>query len=643
MKLLHTAKSELHEFYGQVLYTRGKETSTSGTFIANKSYSVSLLIPRLIGAYQVILTVSGLTDGRAITKEMIWSEIVDTQDKYTVKIKPHELNIGIYRATFEIHCLYGKIYGYKDGETVIFRQYKSDFEPAHQITVSSFKYDAPEKLYGGIIYHVFVDRFFGAKKHACKEGSFYVKDWCDDIPEFPLYPGAPLKNNYFYGGDLDGITEKLDYLVSLGVSIIYLSPIFDSPSNHKYDTANYMKVDEMFGSDEALENLIACAKKKGIEIILDGVFNHTGADSIYFNKFSKYNSLGAYQSKSSPYYSWYDFKSHPNEYTSWWGIDILPRIHPDKKECGEYFVGNGGVIEKYAKMGILGFRLDVVDELSDRFIESIKQRLNLHNPSSILLGEVWEDASNKVAYEKVKRYYLGSELDGVMNYPIREGLVDYFVNKNTHKLKYALTDIIENAPERIRHAQMNLLGSHDTVRVLTALGGESSDGISNAILRDKRLDKKTYHLAQKKLASAYTVLATIPGIPSIYYGDEVGIEGYSDPFNRRTYPWGRENQYLLEHYKKIGKIRRDNTIYKRGDFKLLKLDSDLLIYERKDKIFSYITAVNNSDSSIVIEFEKTTEELIGKTKSLSYNLSENSSAIFKTRNNTSLKIIKQCK
>lgn len=192
------------------------------------------------------------------------------------------------------------------------------------------------------------------------------------MPEYPAYPGAPLKNNRFYGGTLLGIIDKLEYIRSLGVDTIYLSPIFDAASNHKYDTADYMSVDSMFGGEKAFKALIKKAHEYGIGIILDGVFNHTGSDSIYFNKYGHYKTLGAYQSKKSKYYSWYDFKNYPDEYTAWWGIDILPRIHPDKPDCRKYFVGKDGVIAKYASMGIDGFRLDVADELSDDFIAEIK-------------------------------------------------------------------------------------------------------------------------------------------------------------------------------------------------------------------------------------------------------------------------------
>ncbi len=509
-----------------------------------------------------------------------------------------------------------------------------------QLTVSDFKYPKPEAAYGGIIYHIFVDRFNRGGDVPVSDGAVLVSGEWKNIPEFPEYPGAPLKNNTFYGGTLYGIVDKLDYLCSLGVSVIYLSPVFSSVSNHKYDTADYMTVDEMFGGDDALRQLIFEADKRGIKIILDGVFNHTGDDSIYFNKYSRFDSIGAYNSQESPYYGWYDFKSHPDKYTCWWDIPILPRINPDIFECGEFIAGEGGVLEKYSRMGIYGFRLDVADELSDKFLSKIKNRLTLGG-QSFLLGEVWEDASNKVAYGVRKKYYLGDELDGVMNYPVRVGIIDYLVNKSTEKLRYALTDVINNMPPRIRNAQMNLLGSHDTVRALTALSGVSDEGKTNAEKREMRLSEADYSAARTRLKTAYTILATLPGIPSVFYGDEAGLEGYGDPFCRMPYPWGREDKKILEHYRKIGKIRRENSVYREGDFKLLYLASDLLVFSRSDKTHNYITFINNSDKTKEFALTSLGLNLFTDKRSRKLILAPGESVIIKVKKDTTLELISE--
>jgi glycosidase len=227
------------------------------------------------------------------------------------------------------------------------------------------------------------------------------------------------------------------------------------------------------------------AKEKGIGILLDGVFNHTGSDSVYFNQKGRFPSIGAAQSPDSPYYSWYHFYSYPDSYECWWNIDILPRINPGEPSCAAYFVGEGGIIDRWASIGIAGMRLDVADELPDDFIANIKARLSLKNPESLLYGEVWEDASNKIAYDKRKQYYLGNELDGAMNYPLRDGILRYLREGNVSSMRYYIDEVMPNTPRRILHTQMNLIGTHDTLRAITALVGESPEGHTNAELFEK--------------------------------------------------------------------------------------------------------------------------------------------------------------
>ena len=503
-----------------------------------------------------------------------------------------------------------KILGRRCGEAFVFDA-SGDML---QLTVSDFLYDEPRKICGGIIYHIFVDRFRRGGTVSHKDYNVLVDGEWDVIPEYPAYPGAHLKNNTLYGGTLYGIIEKLEYISSLGCNAIYLSPIFESVSNHKYDTADYMKVDSCFGGDDALKLLIDEANKFGIAIILDGVFNHTGSDSRYFNRFERYDSVGAYQSKDSEFYEWFDFQDYPNKYTCWWDIEILPRINPDNFKCRQFFVGDGGVIDKYRKMGVYGFRLDVADELSDEFISSIKEKLSLSDKNlskdCILYGEVWEDASNKIAYEKRKQYYLGSELDGVMNYPLRRGLLDYVLEKKVDNLCYYFQEVQKNTPERILHNQMNLLGTHDTERIITLLGGGSSAGVSNDVLSKIKMSEEEKLVAQKRLKSLYTVISTLPGIPTVFYGDEVGLEGYHDPFNRMPFPWGKENNDLLAHYRKIGNIRVKNDVYKKGSFKLLYLNADLLCFERVCDEIAYITIYNNGSEERTISFSEKFSSLL---------------------------------
>ena len=495
---------------------------------------------------------------------------------------------------FEIEAA-DKIYGYRGENGILKFSFILPEINFYQLTVTTK--DESENI-NGIIYHIFVDRFNRADKKFIKENTVFIEDWGSDITEYPEYPGAFLKNNTVFGGNLYGIIEKLDYLKSLGVAIIYLSPIFESPSNHKYDTANYMKVDDSFGKDEALALLIEKAREKNIDIILDGVFNHTGADSIYFNKFKNYSSHGAYESKDSPYYNWYTFYDHPTKYECWWGIDILPRINYQSSTAQDYFLAKNGVIEKWMKLGIRGFRLDVADELPEEFIEKMREAMARFNKNALLYGEVWEDASNKIAYGKLRRYYLGKELCGVMNYPIRNGLISYIREKDKNPLAYALYTVTFNMPKKIRSNAMNLLDSHDTERILTALAAKSAHGKSNKELSTLKMTKKEYLTAKRRLISAYTLITALPGVPTVYYGDEAGMEGYGDPFNRKGYPWGKEDREISEHYKKCGNLRLGMPILSDGDFYILSLTKQVLIFERKSNDERLIAIYNNSDKRI---------------------------------------------
>ena len=610
---------------GRVLYRHEGGFTQNAALLAYSMAEAVFFIPRALGATSVKVNAASAHDDRLIAVNAIWTELDGNQDVYVASI---DFSAGLYFYDLTLETPFGEIYGYKSGEYLVFSQSREGNK--FQITVSDFKHPTPNDFFGGIIYHIFVDRFARHGEPYAKLGTV-IADYSDGIPEYPAYPGAPLKNNTFYGGSLYGVIDKLNYIASLGANIIYLSPIFESPSNHKYDTSDYLTVDEAFGGNDALKALIEAAHSKGIKIILDGVFNHTGADSIYFNRYSTYDSLGAYQSKESPYYSWYDFKNYPDKYTCWWDIEILPRINVQSRSCSDFFVGKSGVINKYADMGIDGFRLDVVDELGDNFIEKIKSSLVRSNRTSILYGEVWEDASNKIAYSTRKRYYLGSELDGVMNYPIRRGIIDYLTEQNTNILNYALTEVTRNAPERIMHAQMNLLGTHDTERILTVLAADKADGLSNYELSKKRMTKAQRALGIRRLKLAYAILATLPGIPAIFYGDEAGLEGYGDPFNRMPYPWGQEDENILDFYRKIGIIRRENDVYSQGEFFLNHLDKDLLIFTRKNDKIAIITAVNNSQKPISLTFSGTAKAQIVPKSRKEFSLKPLSVEIYKAK------------
>lgn len=565
-----------------------------------------LNIPRRMGATSVEAVFYSEDGHEKFCIPFAWKSFSGTEDEYYASFHVSDALVGLHFYSFKVESAYGTLLGgrtYENGD-VCFLRGESENLKRFQLTVTNFQDSAPSWIYGTVIYHVFVDRFCRCGETPVRDDAILNLDWENGIPQYPEYPGAPLQNNMFFGGNLAGIEKKLDYFSSLGVGCLYLSPIFEAYSNHKYDTGDYMKIDPMFGGEEAFLSLLKAARARGIRIVLDGVFNHTGDDSLYFNRRGRYSSLGAYQSKDSPYYSWYRFQDFPEKYTCWWNIPILPRIHPEEPSCREYFVGENGVIAHYAKLGIGGFRLDVADELSDSFIADIRKALRQNTDDPILFGEVWEDASNKIAYGQRKKYYCGDELDGVMNYPLRTGFIEFLRYRNPSPLRYALLEVLPNAPRRIANAQMNLLGTHDTERILTALSARLRENRSNDELAVSKMTEDEYARGIALLKMAYTALATLPGSPTVFYGDEVGMQGYGDPFNRLPFPWHDINRELLEHYQAIGTLRKENEVYREGNFALLRLDEKFFAFIRFDSKTCLLTCLNLDDDSFVLPMTK---------------------------------------
>ncbi|MBQ8288510.1 MAG: glycoside hydrolase family 13 protein [Clostridia bacterium] len=429
---------------------------------------------------------------------------------------------------------------------------------AFQLTVYEYGKDAPNTFAGGMMYHIFVDRFAKGGNVPVREDAILEPDWYNGIPQFADRPGGFVANNLFFGGTLWGVADKLDYLASLGVTVLYLSPIFEAYSNHKYDTGDYRKVDAMFGGDEAFDHLIAEAHKRGIKVILDGVFNHTGSDSRYFNRQGRYETLGAYQSKESPYYDWFDFEDYPDRYRCWWGIEILPAVTTKHPAYRKFICGEDGVIRHYLRRGADGWRLDVADELDRTLLEDIYHAAHTEKPEAPIYGEVWEDASNKIAYSTRRRYFRGHGLDAVMNYPLKEGVIDFIRTGCKDKLFEATAGLYAHYPKATSDLLMNFLGTHDTERVLTVLGGIGEEGRSNHVLATYKMPDDVRQRAVELLKLAFTLVATLPGVPCVYYGDEAGMEGYHDPFNRMPYPWGKEDQRLVAHYAAIGRLRAEH-------------------------------------------------------------------------------------
>ncbi len=493
---------------------------------------------------------------------------------------------GIYYYRFEMRNRDGVWYYGRgeNGESVC-----GENLPEWQLTVYKSSYKTPDFAKGNIIYHVFVDRFNRADGVKTKR-KYRLHESFSESPEVVSADGKYYADDFF-GGNFNGIREKLDYLEELGVGIIYLSPIFKAYSNHRYDTGDYLKVDELLGTEDDFKRLLDAAHEKGVKIILDGVFNHSGADSLYFNKFGTYDSLGAYQSKSSPYYDWYYFKKFPDEYACWWGCDNVPDLNKSNKDYRALVFGKNGVVEKWQKLGADGWRLDVVDELPIDFVNLLIKKIKSVNKDALVIGEVWEDASTKVSYGELRPYLLGDQLDGTMNYPFMNAIIAYVRDGDEKFFKDTVQSILENYPKETVYCLMNSLGTHDTVRIINALSDVRAHGWSKTHKLGYKLPDSEYEKAKKKLYLASVLQFTLPGIPSIFYGDEAGLQGFDDPINRRPYPWGSEDKEILAHYKKLGRIRRENRAVFSGGFNM-RDENGLVAYERASGDDEILIAVN---------------------------------------------------
>ncbi len=526
-----------------------------------------------------------------------------------------ELNLeeGLYWYSFRYTSDYGEFFVTKTETSlgIVSRDGAS-----WQQTVYNKDFKTPDWLDGGIIYQIFPDRFFGSKeeKKNVPEDRFICSDWKKQ-PEYRQPNDICRLGNDYYGGDLKGIEEKLDYLVSLGVSCIYLNPIFEAHSNHRYNTADYMKIDSLLGDEKALESLIKKAQKKGISIILDGVFSHTGDDSVYFNAKGRYDSQGAAQSAESPYFSWFNFSEYPYKYAAWWGIKTLPETSENDPNFTEFITGENGVIRYWIKKGIKGWRLDVADELPDEFLDNIRNAVKAEGEDKYLLGEVWEDATNKISYGYRRRFLRGKQLDSVMNYPFANAIVDFLKGRDGAHIINTVLDITENYPKEAVKLLMNHIGTHDTARILTRLGADNMlDGNREAQSRTF-LNEWQYDRAVKLLKLAAVLQFTLPGVPSIYYGDEAGMQGYGDPFCRAGYPWGEENAELVEFYKVLGKARRGCKAFASGEFVPYLSDSNCVCYTRENESAKAFIAVNRSEETREIELPeefKGAKSLIGE-------------------------------
>lgn len=470
-----------------------------------------------------------------------------------------------------------------------------------QLTVTADAYK-PTALDGGVVYEIMPDRFnIGGERRRSKRYAKYRNDW-DGVPAYKPDADGRIANVDFFGGNIKGITRKLTYLKNLGVTCIYLTPVFEAHSNHKYDVGNYMRVDPDFGTAEDLKDLIVKAARRGIKIILDGVFSHTGDDSIYFNKYGNYDSVGAYQSVKSPYFGWYKFRNWSTDYECRDNIDIMPSTDCDNPMYDEFINGPEGVVRYWTRMGLGGWKLDVCEQLGDEFIARCAAAAKKENPNAVVFGEVSADATNPIVSGARRSFVIDGKLDGVTNYPFKEDILNFVRCGDSDRLNNTVAFVINNYPKHATDCLLNVLDTHDTARLMTVLGDngktDTRDAKAKATVKNRA---ETVRLV--KLASALQY--TLPGVPCVYYGDEAGMEGFEDPFNRKCYPWGNADAELVKWYKALGAVRRnEREIFAHGRYTAVDTGHGVMFFKRGGERDAVYVIVNNSGSDYKPELPK---------------------------------------
>ncbi len=560
-----------------------------GTLRPQETCTLHIHVPAAVEAKSVECVVCYEHGGDAFTVPMAYAKKHGAYEIFKGSFAFDDC--GLYFYYFRIHTRNGSFRLFKYGDDT-----NMEAGDKWQVSCVPADFETPDWAKGAVIYQIFPDRFH--KSGRCDlsgklEPYTLHRDWSEEVCWQPDANGV-VYNNDFYGGNFKGITEKMDYIASLGVDILYLNPISKSFSSHRYDTGDYKTPDPMLGTEADFTALCDAAHARGIRVILDGVYSHTGSNSLYFNKNRTFPGQGAYNSEQSPYYNWYTFHTWPNHYRSWWDFDTLPTVNKMHPDFVKYIITDeDSVVAHWLRAGCDGFRLDVADELPSEFLSLLKRRIREVKPDALLIGEVWEDASNKIAYGRRCRYFVDAQLDSAMNYPFRTAIINFLRDRDSgEELKKTVMSIAENYPPQVLCCNMNLLGTHDTPRVLTALVDDFQGGRAEQAKRFLTPAQRVQ--AEERLLMAAFLQYMLPGAPSLYYGDEAGMEGHKDPFNRRTYPWGKENQLLLSHFRCLGMLRRNYEALRLGDVEFFRAGDGLLGFTRSYKDQKIKIYVNRS-------------------------------------------------
>ena len=509
-----------------------------------------------------------------------------------------------YRFFFTFNVNHRRMYLNRFKETV-------DFLDNNTLDKISVNYDAPEWAKGAMMYHIFVDRFKrgSRKKMQPMENRFIHDSWNDKLVSGPNEQGE--WNTDFYGGDIQGIIQKLDYIKSLGTDIIYLSPVVRSQSNHRYDAGDYERVDPYAGTNDDLKQLCDEAHKLGMKIVLDAVFNHTGNDSKYFNELGTYDNVGAYQDPKNSYYGTF-YRKHEDPtngkiyFDHWWGMPNLPVCDGNSKNWQNYIYGENGVIDKWFDLGIDGLRLDVADELSDEFIEGIRRAVKRNKEDGFILGEVWKNAM------KMNRGYIssGKGMDSHMDYPLVDALIRYIKYCDVSKLRYTIQDILNEYPKGSIETLMNFTSTHDISRPINIFGSNEFEEYSEwawncrnsnyEYLNNYKLSEEEYQKGKELFKTYLFCMNFMPGILSIFYGDEAGVVGLGNLLNRQPFPWGREDQDLVEFVKSMGDIRKEEQFLKKADMNIVDITKDYFMFERTSSDGDALISINRTDEDKII-------------------------------------------